>query len=111
MARSASLDMGACISKANLDRASQMTPDLRVSQSERSRFEGRFLDGQLVLIFGNVHCPEAGYSVDVRSGELYRNGELVGWARSLAYDRDALGWWVEYVSWCGSSLDHPEVVR
>lgn len=60
------------------------------------RFEGRFLDGQLVLIFGNVNAPEAGYSVDVRSGELYRNGHLVGWVRQIEFDRDALGWWVDY---------------
>lgn len=72
------------------------------------RFKGRFLDGQLKLIYGNVYA-EGGYAVDVRSGEIYRNGELVGWVRRLYFDRDVLGWWVEYLSWRGSALDVPSV--
>jgi hypothetical protein len=72
----------------------------------RSHIDGRFLDGELVLIFGGVFAPDAGYAVDVRSGEIYRNGELVGWAQSLSYDRDALGWWVHYRAIPLGPLDH-----
>ncbi len=70
-----------------------------------NHFEGRFLDGQLTLLLSERAEPGPGYAVNVITGRIWRNGEHVGDALKLSYDRDALGWWVDYVSWRGSPLD------
>lgn len=69
-------------------------------------FEGRFLDGRLALLLSELADPGPGYAVNVITGRVWRNGEHVGDALRLSYDRDALGWWVDYRSWRGSPLDH-----
>ena len=74
-------------------------------QSDSRWIEGRFLDGQLDLLLTRGVDPGPGYAVALWDQRIWRNGEYVGDAKRLSYDRDALGWWVEYVTWHGSPLD------
>jgi hypothetical protein len=76
----------------------------------RQYFDGRFLDGHLTLLLTEDVDPGPGYAVNPLTGRIWRNGEYVGDALKLSYDRDAFGWWVDYRSWHGSPLDHPRVV-
>lgn len=68
----------------------------------REFFEGRLLDGALSWTYNGEIVP--GYAIN-ELGRLYRNGEVVGWVRRVSFDRDTLGFWVEYRSWRGSALD------
>lgn len=70
-------------------------------------FTGRFLDPKLTWLcpFGT---PGPGYAVG-HDGWLWRNGEHVGYALSVTFDRDAVGHWVEYESWPGSPMDRREL--
>jgi hypothetical protein len=74
---------------------------------KKSWFSGRFLDGELTLVLSEMADPGPGYAVNPITGRIWRNGEYVGDAYRLRYDRNALGWWVEYWSWRGSPLDRP----
>jgi hypothetical protein len=76
-----------------------------MSDEPRTWFEGRFLDGRLTLLLSAHGEIPPGYAVRLDDGRIFRNGEFVGYALSLSYDRDALGWWVAYRSWHGSALD------
>jgi hypothetical protein len=76
-----------------------------VSQSDSVYFDGRMLDGALTLVFSTGEIPDAGYAVTIPDGYLWRNGDRVANVRALTYDRDALGWWIEYTSWRGTPLD------
>ena len=75
------------------------------AQASDRWFEGRFLDGQLRMLLSELAEPGPGYAVNTITGRIWRNGEYVGDALALSYDRNALGWWVEYRSWRGSPLD------
>lgn len=70
--------------------------------SHAGLFEGRFLDPALSWTYNGGSAP--GYAIN-ELGRLYRNGEPVGWALRVTFDREASGFWVEYRSWHGSALD------
>jgi hypothetical protein len=79
-----------------------------MTQRTRSLISGRMLDGRLKLCFGRAHVPDAGYAVDLDDhGRLYRNGELQGYARAIQFDRNALGFWVEYEAFDDTPLGQP----
>lgn len=69
----------------------------------RQTRKGRMLDGALILFFRGP-APDAGYSVNMRDGYLYRNGEHQGYVLQLRYDREVLGWWIEYEAYADTRL-------
>lgn len=73
--------------------------------SPRTLVAGRMLDSKLKFCFGRAHIPQAGYTVDLDDhGYLYRNGEHQGYARVITFDRETLGWWVEYEAFTDTPL-------
>lgn len=71
----------------------------------RTLVAGRMLDSKLKFCFGRAHIPQAGYTVDLDDhGYLYRNGEHQGYARVITFDRETLGWWVEYEAFTDTPL-------
>ena len=80
-------------------------PDLGQSGARR---RGRMLDGALVFFYHQfAPAPDAGYAVG-NDGRLFRNGEPVANVLTVSYDRDALGWWIEYETWPGTPLYREE---
>ncbi len=78
------------------------TPTIIVMSS--SVRTGRFLDGEFVLVLRRGYVPKTGYAVTLVDDRLWRNGDHVGYVERLSYDRDALGWWVDWQTWPGTPL-------
>lgn len=75
-------------------------------RNETARARGRMLDGRPTIWFRRPPADDPGYSIDASDGgRLYRNGELVGYAEKIAYDRDVNGWWIHYEALPGRWLD------
>lgn len=72
---------------------------MRLSYSDHPPPKGheRLLDGQLQIALDDpAFDPEAWPGYAIWKGHLYRNGVFWGAVRRYWWDRNALGWWVEY---------------